>query len=130
MSLVAKIRFILTAALAVVATCVSAAGSTPQQTIKVTGLIDSVEIVRDQFGVAHIRAKNELDMHFGLGFAHAQDRLWQMEFQRRLGNGQLSEVLGASALPTDKLFRTLGLRRSAIAALAHFNASEKRPIEA
>jgi penicillin G amidase len=57
-----------------------------------------VTIERDAAGVAHVRAGSEVDAHFGLGYAHAQDRLWQMEFQRRLGNGRLAEILGEDAL--------------------------------
>src|SRR5215207_3450525 len=89
-----------------------------------------VEIERDRHGVPHVRAQNETDAHFGLGFAHAQDRLWQMEFQRRLGNGRLAEILGAKGLPTDRLFRTLGLRRTSEAAWARLGAEERRPFEA
>jgi penicillin amidase len=100
------------------------------ESVGVEGLHARVEMVRDRHGVPHVRAKNETDAHFGLGFVHAQDRLWQMEFQRRLGNGRLAEILGEKLLPTDRLFRTLGLRRTAAAAWARFNAEERRPFEA
>lgn len=99
------------------------------EAIRVEGLHARVEIVRDRHGVPHIRAKNETDAHFGLGFVHAQERLWQMEFQRRLGNGRLAEILGEKGLPTDRLFRTLGLSRTAAAAWARFDAEERRPFE-
>lgn len=88
------------------------------------------EITRDADGVAHIRAGNEQDALFGLGYAHAQDRLWQMEFQRRLGNGRLAEILGDSVLGIDSLFRTVGLHRSSAAAWARFSPRERQPIEA
>jgi penicillin G amidase len=89
-----------------------------------------VEILRDRDGVPHIRAKSEWEALFGLGYAHAQDRLWQMEFQRRLGNGRLSEILGDGTLPTDKLFRTVGLHRTAAAVWANFSPEERQPVEA
>jgi len=53
-------------------------------TIELTGIQQPVTIVRDQAGVPHIQAANYHDGLFGLGFVHAQDRLWQLEFQRRL----------------------------------------------
>ena len=59
------------------------------------------------------------------GFVHAQDRLWQMEFQRRLGAGRLAEILGAAALPSDRFMRTLGLYRRAEASLAHLDAGRR-----
>src|SRR5262249_16409319 len=71
-------------------------GALPQMsgTIAVQGPDAPVEILRDAEGVPHIYARTESDALFGLGYAHAQDRLWQMEFQRRIGNGRLSEILG------------------------------------
>lgn len=99
-------------------------------TVRVAGVRDRIEILRDRHGVPHIRAKSEMDTHFGLGYAHAQDRLWQMEFQRRLGNGRLAEILGDSALATDRLFRTVGLHRTAAAAWTKLSREERKPIEA
>src|SRR3546814_6699955 len=57
------------------------------------------------------------DASFALGFAHAQDRLWQMEMTRRVGAGRLAEVVGDAALPIDRMIRTLGLHRLAEANL-------------
>ncbi|MFZ1464711.1 MAG: penicillin acylase family protein, partial [Anaerolineae bacterium] len=82
-------------------------------TITVPGLQGPVEIVRDADGVPYIYASNDLDAIFGQGYVHAQDRLWQMEFQRRVGAGRLSEVLGESTVDTDKFLRTLGTYRAA-----------------
>ena len=76
-----------------------------------------VEIARDAWGVAHIRANAIADGFFGLGYAMAQDRLWQLDHMRRLASGRLAEVLGQDALPEDRLHRTIGLRRSAEAAV-------------
>ena len=82
-------------------------------TVTVSGLQGAVDIVRDADGVPYIYAQNDLDAMFGLGYVHAQDRLWQMEFQRRVGAGRLSEVLGESTVDTDKFLRTLGTYRAA-----------------
>ena len=62
-------------------------------TVTVAGLSAPIDIVRDADAIPHIFAANKLDALFGLGYAHAQDRLWQMEFQRRIGHGRLSEDL-------------------------------------
>lgn len=77
------------------------------------GLSGQVEIRRDPRGVPYIYADNKSDLFFAQGYVHAQDRLWQMEINRRIANGQLSEVLGSKALDTDRLSRTLGFARNA-----------------
>ncbi|HEY7574656.1 MAG TPA: penicillin acylase family protein, partial [Thermoanaerobaculia bacterium] len=73
-------------------------------------------IQRDVHGVPTIRAASDADVLFGLGYVHAQDRLWQMEFQRRVGAGRLAEILGARLVDTDRFLRTVGFRRAAEAA--------------
>ncbi|HNP72172.1 MAG TPA: penicillin acylase family protein [Kouleothrix sp.] len=107
-------------------------GALPQTTgsLKVPGLSAPVEIIRDTDAVPHIRAANEADALFGLGYAHAQDRLWQMEFQRRVGNGRISEFAGPSQLDTDKFLRTLGTARAAASAWDTLPAASRAPIEA
>ena len=80
-------------------------------TISVKGLVQEVNIYRDEFGVPHIVAQSEYDAFFAVGFTQAQDRLWQMELTRRVGMGRLSEVLGEPTLHIDKMFHTLGLWR-------------------
>ncbi len=67
---------------------------------------------------------------FALGFAHAQDRLWQMELQRRVGAGRMSELVGADALPIDKFMRTLGLYRLAEQSIDHLSPETKRGFDA
>lgn len=86
-------------------------------TVRVAGLGDSVDVYRDKWGVPHIYAENEHDLFFAQGYVHAQDRLWQMEFNRRVGAGRLSEVLGESTLTSDRFLRTIGLYRAAQADL-------------
>ena len=82
-------------------------------TITVAGASAPIDIVRDADAIPHIFAATKADALFGLGYVHAQDRLWQMELQRRIGFGRLSEVLGAAALPQDRFLRTVGFGRAA-----------------
>lgn len=75
-------------------------------------LSQPVRVVRDEFGIPHIYAANRLDSFRALGFIMASERLFQMELSRRLTQGQLSEIFGEAALPSDKLYRSLALRRA------------------
>jgi penicillin amidase len=84
-----------------------------QGTLRLPGLKAEVEIIRDRWGVPHIYASNTHDLMFAQGFVHAQDRLWQMEFNRRLVAGRLSEVMGGQTVPVDRWIRTLCMRRVA-----------------
>lgn len=81
--------------------------------IKLEGLHGKVEIRRDREGVPYIFAESQEDVFFAQGFVHAQDRLWQMEVNRRLATGRLSEVFGEAALRTDRLCRAFGFARMA-----------------
>ncbi len=76
------------------------------------GLEQPVEIIRDSWGVPHLYARNEHDLFFAQGFVHAQDRLFQMDVNRRIGLGRLSEIAGPMALPTDRMARILGWPRA------------------
>ena len=98
-------------------------------TVQVSGLSRELTIVRDEHGVPHISATTDADAAFGLGYAHAQDRLWQMEFQRRVGHGRLSEVLGSATLSTDKFLRTLGTGRAAAQALESLDADTRAVLD-
>ena len=79
------------------------------QTLTVDGLDAPVEIVRDTANVPHILGQTDPDVFFGLGYAHAQDRLWQMTILRRTVQGRLSEVFGARTVSVDKFLRRLDL---------------------
>ena len=72
-----------------------------------------IDIIRDADAIPHVFAANKMDALFGLGYVHAQDRLWQMEFQRRIGNGRLSEIFGRATVPQDRFLRTVGFGRAA-----------------
>jgi penicillin amidase len=78
-------------------------------TLRVTGLQKPVTIHRDEHGVPRIAADNEHDMLVALGYVHAQDRLWQMDMARRVGEGRLSELLGPVTIPFDRMFRVIGI---------------------
>lgn len=82
-------------------------------TITIDGLSAPVQIIRDNRGIPQIYAESDHDLFFAQGFVHAQDRLWQMEFNRRIGSGTLSSAVGAGTLETDRFLRTLGFRRAA-----------------
>jgi penicillin amidase len=82
-------------------------------TMAVPGLSAPVDVIRDTWGVPHIYAQSEHDLFFAQGYVHAQDRLWQMEFNRRIASGTLSAVLGEATLKSDRFLRTIGLRRAA-----------------
>ncbi|MGC4082191.1 MAG: penicillin acylase family protein [Vicinamibacterales bacterium] len=77
------------------------------------GSSGDVDIVRDADAIPHIFATTKRDGLFGLGYAHAQDRLWQMEFQRRIGHGRLSEIFGSATIAQDRFLRTVGFGRAA-----------------
>ncbi|TLP64293.1 penicillin acylase family protein [Parasedimentitalea maritima] len=84
--------------------------------IALPGLSAPVEIVRDNANVPHIFGSfgaSDEDVYFGLGYAHAQDRLWQMTMLRRTVQGRLSEVFGSRTVETDSLLRRLDLYRLA-----------------
>jgi penicillin amidase len=106
--------------------------SLPQTTgtIAVPGLGGEVAIMRDRDGVVTIRTGSEADAFYALGFAHAQDRLFQMEMMRRLGAGRLSEVAGAGTVGIDTYMRILGLYRLAEAETARLPDDMRATVEA
>jgi len=79
--------------------------------LTIPGLTSSVGIFRDRWGTPHIYAQSIPDALFAQGFAHAQDRLFQMEINRRTAQGTLSEIFGELALDTDRTARTFGFNR-------------------
>lgn len=80
----------------------------------VNGIQESVELKRTQEGILSVSASNDNDAFFGLGYAHAQDRLWQLFVQKRMASGNLSEVFGERMLQTDAYMRTLNLKSLAL----------------
>lgn len=76
-------------------------------------LRDSLSIYRNPYGIPHIVGNSDADAFFGIGYVHAQDRLWQMDLARRAGQGRLSEIFGRRTLDADMLLRPLGIHRTA-----------------
>jgi penicillin G amidase len=97
---------------------------------RVAGLLAPVTIARDDHGVPAIDASSDTDAFFGLGFAHGQDRLWQLELQRRIANGRLSEIFGRESVPDDVYLRTLGLGDASRAAWSSLDKDARSSLEA
>jgi len=98
--------------------------------VTVAGISAPIDIIRDADAIPHIFASTEFDALYGLGYVHAQDRLWQMEFQRRIGRGRLSEIFGAATLPQDRFLRTIGFARAARTAWATMPEETRRQVNA
>jgi penicillin amidase len=94
-------------------------------TLPVAGLTKPVDIIRDSNAVPHVFGSSVTDLYRGLGFAHAQDRLWQMETIRLAAQGRLSEVLGQRTIKIDVLMRTLDLYGYAERAFEKFPRHER-----
>ncbi|KPU83846.1 penicillin acylase [Marinosulfonomonas sp. PRT-SC04] len=99
-------------------------------THQVTGLTEAVEIVRDNANVPHIFGATDTDVFYALGFAHAQDRLWQMTMLRRTVQGRLSEQFGMQTLATDKMMRRFDLYNLAVQSVQVQDAATKLVLEA
>lgn len=96
--------------------------------LEVTGLAGEIDIDRDDAGIPTIRGGSRDAVLFGLGFVHAQDRLWQLETHRRIGAGRLAEAFGPGALDNDKFLRALGVRRTAIAQWAQLGDDSRAAV--
>jgi penicillin amidase len=95
-------------------------------TIAANTLTAPVQILRDKYAVPHVLAASFPDAAYGLGYVHAQDRLWQMEMARRFIQGRLSELFGSRAVPSDTLMRSMGLYAAAEEALKHLQPESRR----
>ncbi len=98
-------------------------------TLQVAGLRSKVEVVRDPMGIPHIYAENADDLFFAQGYVQAQDRLWEMEYNRRVGSGTLSDIFGATTIKQDRYLRTIGLERAAQADIATMSEQYKHPLQ-
>ncbi|OGH97967.1 MAG: penicillin amidase [Candidatus Melainabacteria bacterium GWF2_32_7] len=98
--------------------------------IRAEGLVNRVEILRDSFAIPFIKAGNDEDAAFALGFIHAQERLFQMDVARRAGEGRLSEVFGAKTIQIDQMFRTVGIYKNVKANYEKLNPLSKKILEA
>ena len=96
----------------------------------IPGLSAPVEVTLDAHAIPRIRAENWPDAAAALGWLHASERLFQMDMMRRAAAGELSEIAGPPTLPTDRLMRTLGVRRSAEADEATLDGETRTLLEA
>lgn len=94
------------------------------------GLDDGVEVFRDAFGIPHIRANSTHDAFFGQGFVTAQDRLWQMEHDRRQAYGRWAEYVGPSAAEQDLMMRRFQILASVKEDFQHLNTETRAMLEA
>ena len=94
------------------------------------GLGATARVVRDPFGVPHVEAETLADAYLALGFAHAQDRLWQMELSRRSASGRLAELFGERVLAEDRLARTLGFAEAARREAPKLSRESREALEA
>jgi penicillin amidase len=95
--------------------------------IKVAGLKESVLVLRDRWGVPHVYAQNRDDLFFAQGFVAAQDRLFQIDMWRRVGVGEIAEIVGKAGLELDRFARLIRYRGDMDAEWGSY-ASDARPI--
>ncbi|MDH3427922.1 MAG: penicillin acylase family protein [Gemmatimonadota bacterium] len=107
-----------------------ASGGYPEPVAVLAALEDSASVDYDSLGIPTIGASGELDAWRALGYVHASDRLWQMEFFRRIGSGRLAEVFGPQAVATDRFTRTLGLPQIARHADERLGAGDREALDA
>jgi penicillin amidase len=100
------------------------------QESQLTGLMDKVEVIRDQNGINHIYAQNEHDLFFSQGYLAAKDRLFQFEIWRRRATGTLAEILGPKAIERDKGARLFKFRGSKEAELSHYHPQGELIVDA
>src|SRR5215212_1412915 len=98
-------------------------------TIEVPELRGTVRVRRDRWGVPHVEADQREDLFFAQGYCHGQDRLWQMDFYRRVVEGRVAEMAGEEGLAVDRLMRTLGIRRAAEREVAELEPELRARIE-
>src|SRR5215472_16248126 len=98
--------------------------------IRLKGLQKPVKVLRDEWGVAHIYAETQNDLFFAQGFVAAQDRLWQMDLWRRVGEGELAEVLGPRAIDRDRFARLVRYRGDMKAEYESYAPDARQIIEA
>jgi len=96
----------------------------------ISGINHTVDIKRDDKGIPQVYADDPEDLFFAQGYAHAQDRFFEMDFRRHVTSGRLAELFGKKALDTDKFVRTMGWRRVAEQEFANLDIETKRLLTA
>ena len=95
----------------------------------IKNLGDSVEIRFDESDIPHIKANSQADALFALGYLHATERSWQLEMNRRISSGRLSEILGKDTVAIDRFIRTLGIKRAAERQYDRYPAATKHLLQ-
>jgi penicillin amidase len=126
--------FAITSLIALIA-CValvylSSTKNSPSGIQQMLGLNDAVSIGFDASDIPHIKAATAGDALFALGYLHATERSWQMEINRRLAAGRLSEILGEDTLKIDRFIRTVGVKHSAERQYEGYPVEAKRLLQA
>ncbi len=94
------------------------------------GISQEVSVYKNQYGIPHIIGKSEEDAFFGLGFVQASDRLWQMDYLRRIAKGRLSEIFGSETIKLDQYFRCLELETTSQKIISNLDAKSRSILEA
>ena len=97
---------------------------------EIPGLQEKVQITFDASDIPHIKANSSADAFFALGYLHATERSWQLEVNRRLASGRLSEILGNKTVAIDRFIRTLGIKSAATKQFEHYPIQTKRLLQA
>ena len=126
----AALATIVLAAVGTVVVLVRASLPDYEGEIAIPALTGPVEVIRDEHAVPHIFAASLPDAYRALGYVHAQDRLFQMEINRRIGAGRLAELIGETGLSADRFMRTVGLYAQAESAVAAMDEEVRAVIEA
>ncbi|MGS1003556.1 penicillin acylase family protein [Burkholderia glumae] len=122
---------VLTVALAAAGMFLFLRASLPQLDgeIRAPGLGGPVTATRDALGVPTVTARDRFDLAYGIGYLHAQDRFFQMDYLRRSGAGELAELVGPPALDVDRAHRLFRLRARAEATLARLPPDQRRLLD-
>jgi penicillin amidase len=94
------------------------------------GILSTTTVERDALGVVTVTGSSQTDVAYGLGYAHGQDRFFQMDLLRRAAAGELSALLGAGTLPTDRQMRLHRLRTVARAVVARASPDQRLLMDA
>ena len=119
----------LVIALMVVVVYLYLAPSNPSGKRSIKSLGDNVIITFDESDIPHIKANSQSDALFALGYLHATERSWQMEMNRRIASGRLSEILGSETVNIDRFVRTLGIKRTAEQQFDKYPIAAKRLLQ-
>ena len=120
----------LVVAIGVTLTYLYSAQSSPSGKRLIKSLGDGVAITFDEADIPHIKANSQSDALFALGYLHATERSWQMEMNRRIASGRLSEILGSETINIDRFIRTLGVKRAAEQQFDKYPVTAKRLLQA